>query len=326
MKFFSAIFFFFIAFSGFTQYESIGPLTSNPDIARNQIEHSTVKSNSTFDSTFIYISDTLQLPFLDEFSTNKFQQYTPDFTDPSITFDKKYRLLDDQTSVPLPTGQFYSDQPTFRRVYDLVTSTFSDIPFAADTIKVGDLTSYPVVYESLLLYPPYYIYDTTGVTDISDTVWLTNPPFFQDSATQFFATLDDQYAYWLDDFAYHNYRFAKDPRTLGVATFDGLDENGFPYAMGTTVTNYADRLTSKPINLANFSDADSVYFSFLYQSEGLGDIPEAGDSLILEFYAEDLNQWFWIWSASGESVSTFKHGHIRVSDPKFFKKGFQFRF
>ena len=67
-------------------------------------------------------------------------------------------------------------------------------------------------------------------------------------------------------------------------------------------------------------------FSFLYQSEGLGDIPEAGDSLILEFYAEDLNQWFWIWSASGESVSTFKHGHIRVSDPKFFKKGFQFRF
>ena len=326
MKFFSAIFFFFFAFSGFTQYESIGPLTSNPDIARNQMEHSMVKSNSTFDSTFIYISDTLQLPFLDEFSSNKFQQYTPDFTDPSLTFDKKYRLLDDQTSVPLPTGQYYSDQPTFRRVYDLVTSTFSDIPFAADTIKVGDLTSYPVVYESLLLYPPYYIYDTTGVTDISDTVWLTNPPFFQDSATQFFATLDDLNAYWLDDFAYHNYRFAKDPRTLGVATFDGLDENGFPYAIGTTVTNYADRLTSKPINLANFSDADSVYFSFLYQSEGLGDIPEAGDSLILEFYAEDLNQWFWIWSASGESVSTFKHGHIRVSDPKFFKKGFQFRF
>lgn len=326
MKLFPVLLIILLSFFSSAQGEGTAPLTVNSDLlGKKQIKGHTKSANS-FDSTFIYLSDTLSLPFLDEFSTNRIQQYANDYNDPTVTFDKKYRLLNETTLAPLPNGIFYSGQPTFRRIYDVVTSTYSDVQFAADTIKVGDLSVYPVDYATTYLFPPYYIYDTIGVADQSDTVWIANPPFYQDSATQFFAVLNDPFSLWLDDFAYHNYRFPKDPRTLGVVTFDGLDEHGYPYAIGTTTTNYADRLTSKPLDLSTVSDGDSVYFSFLYQCQGLGDIPEASDSLVLEFYAVELDQWFRIWSASGDAVGLFNHGHIRVSEAKYFKKGFQFRF
>src|SRR5690606_38106039 len=125
--------------------------------------------------------------------------------------------------------------------------------------------------------------DTIGVPDESDTIWLTGPNIYQDSATQFFAHLTDPSKIWIDDHAYHNYRFAIDPWSLGVMTFDGLDRNGYPYQMGSTLTNVADYLTSKPIDMSGLSDGDSVYLTFLVQPTGYGDIAESTDSLILEF-------------------------------------------
>jgi hypothetical protein len=105
-----------------------------------------------------------------------------------------------------------------------------------------------------------------------------------------------------------------------------LDENGYPYLINSAQTNYADRLTSKPIDMSGYSASDSVYFSFLYQPEGLGDIPEQGDSLVLEFYAKELDQWFRVWSVNGDTVYPFRAAHVNISDTKYFKKGFQFRF
>ena len=312
----------------FSQGEEVGPLTANPElIGKYPMSANGLKANAgTFDSTFIYYSDTLNLPFFDEFSKDHFQIYNADYTDPGVTSDKKYRILDNTTLLPIANDQFFTGQVTFRRTYDIVTSTFSDDNFLPTQYKVGDLSTYPVSYATTDLYPPYYIYDTVGVADESDTVWIVDPEYYQDSATQFFATLSDPNAYWLDRYAYHNYRYAFEPRSIGVVTFDGLNENGWPYNIGTTLTNYADFLTSKPLDLSALDAADSVYFSFLYQAEGFGDIPEAGDSLVLEFYAKDLDQWNRIWSTSGEGTTDFKVGHIRLEDPEYFKKGFQFRF
>jgi hypothetical protein len=311
-----------------SQVEEIGPLTSNPDLYSGKIkELSAVKSNpGTFDSTFIYFSDTLSLPFFDEFSRNHFETYSANYSDPGVTSEKKFRILDNVTLLPIANDQYFSAQTTFTRTYDITTSTFTDVNFTAAQYKVGDLSTYPVSYATTSLYPPYYIYDTVGVEDVSDTIWIVNPEYFQDSATQFFANLNNPTAYWLDSKAYHNYRFAVEPRSLGVATFDGLNEDGYPYSIGTTITNYADFLTVKPLDLGGFNASDSVYFSFLYQAEGFGDIPEASDSLVLEFYAKDLDQWNWVWSTSGMTTSEFKVGHIRLINPIYFKKGFQFRF
>ena len=135
----------------------------------------------------------IPLPFLffDDFSSNKFQAYSPNFNDPTTTSKLYYRLKDAATNVVLNNDALFTNKATFRRIYNATTSTTNDIPFSDTLIKVGNLMQYPVAYNTLSLYPPYYIYDTIGIPDISDTIWITNPAYFQDSARQFFQTITD---------------------------------------------------------------------------------------------------------------------------------------
>lgn len=306
------------------QHIEMGPVTRNYSLKPAQ-QHFKSTGHS-IDSTFYYSPDTLDLPFFDEFSSDKFQKYNAQFNDPGVSSELYYRLLNPATLAPLSATQTFTDQATFRRTYDIASSTFTDSTFATTSVKIADFSSYPLSYQTLNLYPPYYIYDTIGVPDVSDTVWVQNPSYFQDSVRVFFASLNDPSALWLDNKAYLNQRFGVVPRSLGVVTFDGLDANGFPYAIGTSLTNTADFLHSKPLDLSPYTAADSVYFSFLVQSEGWGDIPEATDSLRLEFYAKDLDQWISVWSMPGDTTAPFKVVHIPVLAAKYFKRGFQFRF
>lgn len=316
-------FLFFVGFS-FSQGEEVGPIMGNPQLIKNRTPQ--LKANpNTFDSTFIYTSDTITLPVFDEFSKNKFQVYDADYTDVGVTSDKKYRLLD-LSNVPLANSELYTLQQTFRRTVNVATGAIVDDNFPPLSIKIGSLASYPVVYIPTNVYPPFNIIDTVDYPNDSDTLWITDAEIFQDSATQFFTNINDPNLIWLDHEAYHNYSMAVKPWSLGVATFDGLDEYGYPYAFGTSTVGYADHLTSKPIDMSTTSAADSVYFSFLYQPQGFGDQPEETDSLVLEFYAKDLDQWNRIWSAKGEAVTGFKRGHILIKNSDYFKKGFQFRF
>ncbi len=312
------------ALTSFAQQMEVGPITRNIHLSPRQ---QTLKSgNTSVDSTFIYISDTLNLPFYDDFSSNKFQLYSAQFNTPGVTNQLFYQLLNPTNLVPFPANASFTNGATFKRTYDSTTDTYIDSVFATIAVKVADFTSYPINYQTEDLYPPYYIYDTIGVPDVRDTVWLTNPTYVQDSARVFFADLLDPNSLWLDNHAYLNERFGFNPRSLGVVTFDGLDAFGYPYQIGTAITNYADRLTAKPLNLGNLTAVDSVYLSFLVQPEGLGDIPEQGDSLVLELYAKELDQWFRVWSMNGDTTYPFKSVHIPIKDAKYFKKGFQFRF
>lgn len=324
MRFKIAFVFLILGFLSLAQGIEIGPITRNLQFTARPNQ---LKSNTNLiDSTFFFTPDTLQLPFFDDFSSNKFQQYSEDFNAPGLTQQVFYQLLNPQNLQPLASSAAFTDQATFRRTYDVTTSSFTDSIFPTIAVKVGDFSAFPIVYTTLDLYPPYYIYDTIGVPDTPDTVWVQNPSFIQDEATIFFATLNDPAALWLDHFAYHNYRYAVEPRSLGVVTFDGLDEFGYPYAIGTSLTNTADYLHSKPLDLSPYTAADSLYFSFLVQPQGFGDVPEATDSLIVEFYAKDLDQWVWVWSMAGDTLQPFKVVHIPVLNAQFFKKGFQFRF
>jgi hypothetical protein len=322
------VFFLFVVSSAsisfYSQHLEAGPLTQNVHLSKTK----TLKAfGDTFDSTFVFIPDTIQLPFFDDFSTNKFQQYNGDLTAPGITSELFYQLVDPITLLPLNNSLIFTGQVTFKRTYDLVANIFSDSVFSTTNVKVGDLSSYPPQYAELGLYPPYFIFDTINDPgNTVDTVFISNPPYVQDSARIFFQPVIDPQNIWVDAYAYHNYRFALNPRSLGVVTFDGLDETGYPYEIGTSMTNYADKLTSKPIDLQPYNASDSLYFSFLYQPEGLGDIPESGDSLIVEFYAPELQEWNRVWGVEGDTVYPFRAAHILVSNPIYFKKGFQFRF
>ena len=80
---------------------------------------------------------------------------------------------------------------------------------------------------------------------------------------------------WINRKCFANNTFAVNPPTLGVVTFDALDENGRVYAHADRNTFAADTLTSVCIRLdSNFTQhrtmriSDSIYFSFYYQPGG----------------------------------------------------------
>ena len=150
-----------------------------------------------------------------------------------------------------------------------------------------------------------------------------NLPFIDDfSRTQ----VSPAAARWTDRFVFVNTDMADGPPTLGVATFDGLDQFGVAYDIfSPTASGVADRLTSQAINLGADDASDSIYISFFWQPAGLCDPPEATDSLALDFFGSD-GDWYTTWSVRGSPNSQFKQVMIGVLDSLFFHQGFRFRF
>jgi hypothetical protein len=114
-----------------------------------------------------------------------------------------------------------------------------------------------------------------------------------------------------------------------------LNNVGYPYNFSSSASDYADKLTTKPIDLSGLTASDSVFLSFYYQPGGLGDFPEFSDSLIVEFLApgspsiEPIDEepyWKHAWSTTGSSSARFKQVMIHIKDPQFFYSGFKIRF
>lgn len=133
-------------------------------------------------------------------------------------------------------------------------------------------------------------------------------------------------ALWLDRDVFINGDIAINPPTLGVATFDGLDERGKAYD-NTSPTTYgqADYLSSHAIDLSANTAADSIYISFFLQPKGWGDAPEGRDSIVLQFY-NSAAQWVSVYNRAGSGLDTFQQVLLAVSNPDWFHAGFRFRF
>lgn len=171
-------------------------------------------------------------------------------------------------------------------------------------------------------------------------------------------------AYWLNNSVYINRGYPKAPPTIGVATFDGVNQYGYPYDFlaDPGSSGKADTLLSKMIRLDSLAPVDSLYFSFYYQPQGRGNSPESADSLILEFkklvydtvtlvdtiatihlgpFHDSLviirplttfsyYVWEHMWAHNGYPLgttdSTWHLVMLPITDTSFFKKDFQFRF
>lgn len=155
-------------------------------------------------------------------------------------------------------------------------------------------------------------------------------PFFDDFSEPFSRRRDlgDDYPnanLWIGNTVYVNNHMAINPISQGVATFDGLDEKGQAYQFGSGVPTLSDSLLSKPIDLS--SAEDTVYLTFYYQAQGMGDEPEDEKVLQLDFRKED-STWVNVWEAEGYFLfdNRFKLGQIAVVDSAYLYNGFQFRF
>lgn len=162
-------------------------------------------------------------------------------------------------------------------------------------------------------------YNHLSVKGIADTLEL---PFFDDFANH--GPYPDS-TLWADKFVFINNTFTVEQLTQGVATFDLLDHAGRLYDDAVTWGFKADVLTSRPINL-ELQPTDNIWFSFLFQPGGLGDTPEPGDSLTLQFYAPDTGIWYPVWKREGTNIHPFRHVIIPITETQFLKKGFRFRF
>ncbi len=166
-----------------------------------------------------------------------------------------------------------------------------------------------------------------------------NMPFIEDFSASFVYPDQNKFS---DSLAFISGSFAYNPFSIGVATLDGFDQYGEFYAHGSSFAFIADSLTSQNINLDSVftgtphlaTPADSIYFSFWYQPQGLGEKPDAEDSLVLQFYAAEQGVWNDVWSTEGMSLLQFQtlYGDdwkcvmIPVTDTMYLNNGFRFRF
>ncbi len=148
-------------------------------------------------------------------------------------------------------------------------------------------------------------------------------PFFDDFSDYSFYPDTNK---WTDNYAFINGTYPLDPPSIGVATLDAISNTGeFYSSAGYGNTFSADTLTSQPINL-NYPGDNTIYLSFYIQPQGLGDFPETGDSLFLEFYAPEEAVWEKIQSFKGDAVKPFEPVIKQISEDKYLKDGFRFRF
>ena len=316
--------------------EFLEPLQVNQELINNSLE----KKARDIDDSFIYLFDTLDLPIIDDFSTDRFSVFDAQTTDLNVTDTLWHHL--EQGGLPVPFTTTFMQSPTYLYQYDSVvlngvdTMIVTETPLNSSFITVYDLNNYPVLSSTVEVWPNTSIYDSLWTTASPDYVSVsTNPDLEQDTLTLYFVSpeLSDLNAIWQDRYVYWNSNFPIDPLSIGVATFDGLNENGYPYDWSSaSAVGDADYLTSKPINLGTdpsggiYQVVDSIYFSFLYQAGGLGESPDPQDSLVLQFYNPIYNQWRNIWSTGGLQNSDWQFQHICIDSNSFLRDGFQFRF
>jgi len=129
-----------------------------------------------------------------------------------------------------------------------------------------------------------------------------------------------------------NAGMGKNPPTINVASFDGLDADGVPYnTILPLETGYTDSLVSRKINLAAvpLPLRNQVFLSFFYQWGGFADTPDPSDFLTLEF-KNDTGQWETILTLYGAgnqpAPEVFYDTAIRINQNRFYHSEFQFRF
>lgn len=291
-------------------------------------ESSSVNRINVLKHPFIYVIDTLSLPFFDDFSTNRVKVYDAQLDDPNVSLKINY---DFKVNGATPTQLDYMREPTF----SIIKTTGGDI------IQEENPTLFIVLFEDGKV-----IGNDTGwtnvITELDQGTGLVSFDTLVPEATlintpdTFYRVADDN-TLWtppIDTFdsakavPFINNRFAKTPLTQGVATFDGTDAKGFPYDISSSTTyGVADVLTSKPIRLD--SNMEEVYLSFFYQAGGYGNFPDESDSLVVEFFDVVDSTWRFAYKINApveEDSNWTDQIFLRVDGRKYLQNGFRFRF
>ena len=183
-------------------------------------------------------------------------------------------------------------------------------------ICIANLVYAQELLSSLIANPHIFSTKTTNINNKS-VLYL---PFFDDFS---YNGPDVDSDLWQNSSVFVNRTYPLNPPSIGVATFDGLNEFGLARDFNQpNSSDPSDTLLSREIDLSNLS---SVYILFYFQSKGLGDSPEFQDKLILEFRNDTLG-WEEVWSSNDTISQNFKKVVKVIDQSRFLYSGFQFRF
>lgn len=167
----------------------------------------------------------------------------------------------------------------------------------------------------------------TYTTSFTITRPTLNLPFFDDFSYDGFRP---DFDLWQDEDVLVNRNFPVQPPSIGVATFDGVDFNGFSYTdvSGTGPTKVRDYLTSAPIDLLG---EPGTVLNFYAQPRGLGNRPEKQDSFLVQFLSPG-GEWRTVLGIEGvantvgnQTPIPFEAYRVDVG-AEYLYRGFQFRF
>jgi len=322
-------FIFFFTGQLFAQ-EELTDLMYNPILIESNKKKLT--SRVVLDNRTFFITDTIALPVIDDFSTHKFVSYNSSDYSLTAKTDSNYFSfkVDGQIvrdSFPYKTSQSYS------HFYNFITLSPDSSLTTSKTVSYFDLPNRPSLLsrtEDAWPVTNRYTFNNNG--DIVDTIKGIPDKIarLEMDTVSHFIRVNELNAIWKEERVYRNSHFSVNQPTIGVATFDGIDSTGYPYNFtNPSAYGVADNLTSKPIDL-NYLPSDSIYLSFYYQPQGVSsNFPESEDSLILEFFSPVTSSWTRVWFQRGYQLgsdSAFKQVMVPIKNTNYLKSGFQFRF
>ena len=179
MKFYLSLALIFCGLLFFSQ-ESLKPLRSNFKLFDNDFS---IRSQLVQDLDFIYLTDTINLPIIDDFSTNKFKSYSSD-TGLSNVSDSTWYYIGYLDGNLVPDTVSFMSNPTFTNIYDSVnlngldTITLNSYENLPDTLIISNLSFYPILIDTIILWPNITVVDSTWTTSNPDLIFPSlNPDY-----------------------------------------------------------------------------------------------------------------------------------------------------
>lgn len=272
------------------------------------------------------------LPFQDDFSRERYTNYNPNDYPASAKSDTLWHNYKINGAVPPAAEMYFMEDTSYTYFFDNTNNTVSKV--ANNPLQLTFFQN-KLAPNSITLtkefWPSYDSISFNTVTNKADTFFVApDTTITYVSDTLYYIKIVAGQSYWKNRNVYWNDTYPMNPPSIGVVTFDGIDSTGYPYNFAIpTAQGKADVLNSVPFDLSAFTPQnDSIYFSFYYQSTGLGNKPETEDSLKLEFKYKD-GTWKRVWGMAGYALtadSLFSRKVIALKDTNYYHSQFEFRF
>lgn len=329
---FTKILLLFLCLGLYTQaQERIIDLNTNARVIQDNGDLNISRAPNSTNQFWIYTPIT-NLPFQDDFSRVKYTNYNTNDYPASAKSDTVWHSYKIDGNIPGAVELYYMKDTSYTYTFNSSNNTVSKIPNNPFLLTFYQNKLAPnTVTLTKEFWPIYDSISFNTTTQQPDTFFIAPDTLINyQTDTLYYIKVAAGQAYWKNRNVYWNDTYPLNPPSIGVVTFDGIDSTGYPYNFNIATSHgKADVLNSVPFDLSLFTpDNDSIYFSFFYQSTGLGNQPEPEDSLRLEFKARD-GSWKRVWGKAGHAIpanNLFSRKTIAIKDTVFYHKSFEFRF